>query len=145
MYKPSFTSRHTLEDFICSERPIFRKLRSGKLKTTPHLLKDKPLIISSNIIINQKSHRESTDIRTAYTSNLSIDCKRKDIYGVPIIKGSKKHKVSLKYTNFEQVTYVESYKMYNVIDVRSEDKSSSTIIQLNQKTEPILCRCCIIF
>jgi hypothetical protein len=144
MQNPPFSSRLTLEEIISSERPIFMKLKSGRLKTTPHLLKDKPLIISSNIIINQKSHRESADIRTAYTSNLSIDCRRKDIYGVPIIKGAKKHKVSLKYTNFEQVTYVESYKSYNVIDTRIEEKPH-TLIQLNQNKEPILCRCCIIF
>ena len=132
---------HQFYDDVFNEKPIFKKLKLG---SSPSQNNDNHYIStrSTNFMIKQKSIQENIDVCTALKSHLSVESTRKDIHGVPIIRGSKKHTVSIKFLNFEKIHLVENYKDFNCQG--KEKDENSYINQITSSKEQILCKCCLI-
>lgn len=81
---------------------------------------------SSNIVINDSPGSDENE-----NSSTKYKFKRTDRRGIPIIKGSKKHRVTFsdnlkRKSSFVDKVEIESYKHYNVSNTFSEEKKSNS-------------------
>ena len=137
---------YSITDEFSNDKPIFKKLNLRKLKSQTSKHKYERHNFSKRIcdaITFQISSLENTDKEVCYSifSHLTDENKRKDFYGIPIIKGSKKHKVSFNISNFEEIHLIESFKEFNFSDkLKDENQIITNEIKISKET--VKCQCC---
>ena len=125
-------------DFVFNEKPIFKKLIINRIKNVSSSQNfDNISKRSTNFNLNTRTSSENMIQFVQTATERSEECKRRDIFGIPIIKRKKKHKVTFKSPNFQETIVVENYKVLNFLERKNLD--------FNKDKDKVLCQCCMVF
>ncbi len=98
--------------------------------------------INSNILVLNKFELVSPEVLDRIRQSVISPSSRRDVLGTPIVRGRKKHRVTFQdHINgrpFEDITVVESFKVYNAANTYSEGKRT-------EDRDNVISDCCVLF